>query len=159
VQRLPDPDELRARLAVEPSGLRQSSFTVRVGSAGPDPVTVRLDAGPVVLRADEETAAAVATWVVAQLAAGHDDRELCLAAAIAPTPTRTWLGLNGLPQARPSSPPLSGPHVATSAEAAADLLDRVRALVRSRAELDATGPSVVAVLDARLGARPDDPTL
>jgi hypothetical protein len=122
-------------------------------------VTVRLDAGPVVLRGDEETTAALATWIVAQLAAGHDDRALCLAAAIAPTETQNWLWLNWLPHARPSSAPLSGPHIATGTEAAADLLDRVRGLVRTRAELDVSGPSVVAVLDARLGARPDDPTL
>jgi len=46
---------------------------------------------------------------------GQDDWRLCLAAAVAPTPTRNWLWLNWLPHARPTTPPLSGPHVATDA--------------------------------------------
>jgi hypothetical protein len=122
-------------------------------------VTVSLDAGPVVLRADDEDAAAMATWLVAQLVTGQDDWRLCLAAAVAPTPTRNWLWLNWLPHARPTTPPLSGPHVATDGEAAADLLARLRGVVATRAALGASGPSVVALLDARLGARPDDPSL
>jgi hypothetical protein len=122
-------------------------------------VTVSLDAGPVVLRADDEDAAAMATWLVAQLVTGQDDWRLCLAAAVAPTPTRNWLWLNWLPHARPTTPPLSGPHVATDTEAAADLVARLRDVAATRAALGPSGPAVVAVLDTRLGARPDDPSL
>ena len=153
------PDELLARLDAGAPTQSENPFTVRVGSAGPTPVTVSLDAGPVVLRADDEDAAAMATWLVAQLVTGQDDWRLCLAAAVAPTPTRNWLWLNWLPHARPTTPPLSGPHVATDGEAAADLLARLRGVVATRAVLGASGPSVVALLDARLGARPDDPSL
>jgi len=96
---------------------------------------------------------------IGPLVAGHDDRRLCLAAALAPTTSRNWLWLNWLPHARPSTPPLSGPHVATDAEAAADLFARLRGLVATRAALGESGPPVVAVLDTRLGVRPDDPSL
>jgi hypothetical protein len=155
----PGPDELLARLDGGAPLQSERPFTVRVGSAGPAPVTVSLNAGPVVLRADDEEAAAMASWLVAQLVAGNDDRQLCLAAALAPTATRNWLWLNWLPHARPSTPPLSGPHVATDGVAAADLLTRLRDVVATRAALGASGPSVVAVLDTRLGARPGDASL
>ena len=78
----------------------ETSFTVRVGSAGPVPVTVPLDAGPVVLRADDETAAAATAWLVAQTggrprrppavpgrrARPHADPELALAQLVAARP-------------------------------------------------------------------------
>ena len=46
----------------------------------------------------------------------------------APSPpyrARTGCGCNWLPHARPATPPLSGPHVATNPEAAADLVHRL----------------------------------
>jgi hypothetical protein len=152
----PGPDELLAGLGTDPRGLMRSNLTVRVGSAGPAPVTLPLDTGLTVLRADESTAAAVATWLVCQAVARRPSRTLCLAAALAPVQAETWLWVNWLPHARPGTPPLSGPHVATGPEAAADLMARLRGVVRSRAELGPGGPSVLAVLDTRLGARPDE---
>jgi hypothetical protein len=152
-----DPDELRSRLGN--GDLRQTSLTVLVGSAGPIPLTVPLDAGITVLRAGDDVAAAVATWVICQAVAGHPARALCLAAALVPTPSRNWLWLNWLPNARPDTPPLSGPHIATSAEAAAELGAAESALGPTALGPTALGPTVLGVLDTRLGAPPDDPAL
>jgi Protein kinase domain len=156
-QVFPGPVELLSRIGA--GDLRQTSLAVRVGSAGPIPLTVPLDAGVTVVRADDSAAAAIATWAICQLVARHSARALCLATALAPTRSESWMWLNWLPNARPDTPPLSGPHVATSAEAAADLMDRLRTLSRQRVQLGADGPRMLAVLDVRLGARPDDPAL
>lgn len=137
---------------------RPDGLVVGVG-VGPDaaPIRLRLDAGPVALRGDAEHTAGVLRWLVAQLVAASSPRLVCLAAALSPVPGENWLWLHWLAHARPSTPPLSGPHVATTEHAADDLVARLRALIRSR--LDSRGdrwPAVVAFLDSRLGVQPAD---
>jgi hypothetical protein len=133
-------------------------WSLRVGwRAGP--AVLRLNAGPVAIRGSVAALAGTARWLLAQAVARHPDRELCLAAALAPADGENWLWLNWLAHARPSNPPLSGPHVATTPEAAADLLGRLRALVALRRSTAPGGPGVLAVLDSRLGPFPDDPAL
>jgi hypothetical protein len=118
-------------------------------------VHVGLGAGPVAVRGDAEAASGVLRWLVAQVVARHDARDVCLVCALAPVPGETWLWLNWLPHARPATPPVTGPHIATTAEAAADLGQRLRAVVSARGDDPAQRwPAVVAVLDERLGITP-----
>src|SRR5690606_27088787 len=154
------PPELLA--AVRAGGVRSEArpdgLVVAFG-AGPDgaPIRLRLDAGPVALRGDAEHTAGVIRWLVAQLVAASSPRSVCLAAALSPVPGDNWLWLHWLAHARPSAPPLSGPHVATTEHAADDLVARLRAVIRSR--LDSRGdrwPAVVAFLDSRLAIQPGD---
>jgi hypothetical protein len=92
----------------------------------------------------------------------HDSRDLCVAAAVAPVGADRWSWISSLPHARPGTAPLSGPHTATNAEGATDLVARLRDLVEVRRRAASAGPghlalavlpAVIAVIDDRLGAR------
>jgi DNA segregation ATPase FtsK/SpoIIIE-like protein len=114
-------------------------------------------AGPHAVRGPDT--APFVRWLVAQTAARHRDREVCLVCAVEPDGDESWLWLNWLPHARPSNPPVNGPHVATTVEAAADLMTRLGAVVASRRADPTAVPPVLAIVDARLGVSPDDPRL
>jgi predicted Ser/Thr protein kinase len=123
----------------------------RVGFAAADggPMVVRLPAvGPLAVRGDPIVAAGLVRWVLAQAVAGHAIRDLCVIAALAPVPGETWLWAGWLPHARPTTPPVSGPHLASVPDDAADLVRRVWAVVQARGV--ASAPRVLAVVDSRL---------
>jgi len=152
----PGPDSLLRRAARVPGLLirppeHPEALALRVGWAGRAPLVVALRAGPVALRADDAATVMVLRWLLAQVVARHAARDVCLAVAAAPAPDESWLWVNWLAHARPGTPPISGPHVATTAEAGADLVDRLRALVRTRTTGAGSVPRVFAVLDDRLG--------
>jgi protein kinase-like protein len=140
--RLPEP----AALAPAPVAPGDPTFlTLRVGWAG-IPMAVDLAAGPLAVRGEPGAATGLVRWLLAQAVARHAVRDLTLACVLVPEPDENWLWVNWLPHARPTRPPLTGPHVATTAEAAADLLARLGTVVAQRAG------RVLAVIDARLGA-------
>jgi hypothetical protein len=152
----PGPDSLLRRLARAPELLirppaQPEVLALRVGWAGRAPLVLPFTAGPVALRASDTATVTCLGWLLAQLVARHAARDVCLALAAAPGPDESWLWVNWLAHARPTTPPISGPHVATTAEASADLVDRLRALVRTRARGADPSPRVFAVLDDRLG--------
>jgi len=97
-------------------------------------------------------------WLVAQAVTRHRPRDLCLVHVAEPTDDESWLWVNWVPHARPSTSPVTGPHVATVPEAAADLMMRLRSLVSARRAEDGGRWStrVLGVLDGQLGVRPDD---
>jgi hypothetical protein len=103
--------------------------------------------GPLAVRADPATVAGLVRWLVAQAVASHALRDLCLVGVLAPVPDENWLWVGWLPHARPSTPPLAGPHVATTADAAVDLIGRLATLAGAR---PSPLPRVLAVLDSRL---------
>jgi hypothetical protein len=139
---LPDPEGLEpgVRVPGDPYFL-----ALRLGRGVNGPLVARpLADGPLVVRAEPAEAAGLVRWLLAQAVARHAARDLCLAVVLAPTPDETWLWVNWLPHARPTTPPLSGPHVATTPEAAVDLLTRLGALMAGG------GGPVLAVIDSRL---------
>ncbi len=149
--------------------LHADTLVARIGwSPGrpPRPVTVRLgDPGGVAVRGPGEATVPFVRWLIAQLAALHDPRDLCLAAAVAPAGGERWTWLSSVPHARPRTPPLSGTHLATTEEGARDLGIRLLDLVEIRRAAVADTPAqhalirmprVVAVLDEKLlGAEAD----
>ena len=88
----------------------------------------RLGSGAVALRGEPAALAGVVRWLVAQVVARHRERDVCLVCAVAPVAEERWLWLNWLAHTRPSTPPVVGPHIATTPEAAADLVDRLAAV-------------------------------
>jgi len=144
------------RSATAPRPRNDPEFlSVVMGADAGGPTRVGLGAGPVAVRGEAEAAAGVLRWLVAQVVARHDARDVCLVCALAPVPGETWLWLNWLPHTRPTTPPVAGPHIATTAETAADLGDRLRAVVSARGDDPAQRwPAVVAVLDERLAITP-----
>jgi S-DNA-T family DNA segregation ATPase FtsK/SpoIIIE len=148
-------------------------------------MVVSLLAGPLAVRGDAAATAGCLRWLLAQAVTRHRARDVCLACAVAPHAEENWLWLNWLPHARPGNPPVVGPHVATAVDAAADLVARLGGLAAARAEqasrldpahrldpadrldradradlADGEAPiRVLAVLDSRLGLRPDDARL
>ncbi|HEV2088342.1 MAG TPA: hypothetical protein VGR21_08530, partial [Cryptosporangiaceae bacterium] len=143
--------------------LHPDTLLARIGwKAGrpPEPVTVRLaDPGGIAVRGPAEATVPFVRWLVAQVAALHDPRDLCLAVAVAPTSGERWSWLSGVPHARPRTPPLSGSHLATTEEGARDLGIRLLDLIEIRRAAAADTPAqrslirmprVLAVLDARL---------
>jgi serine/threonine-protein kinase len=174
----PAPDELAARMtrpAIGQPGLLRpvghvDTLAVRLGwqpepalaPGRPGPLVLSLLAGPLAVRGGGEATAGCIRWLLAQMVARHRRPELCLACAAAPSREENWLWVNWLPHARPDTAPLSGPHVATAVDTAADLLDRLGGLVAQRRAAPAAsppGPRVLAVLDTRLEVRTDDPRL
>jgi hypothetical protein len=142
---LPEPDSLSVtlRAPVDPNFL-----ALRVGwsiAPAPGPLAVDLAAGPLAVRSAPGAANGLVRWLLAQAVARHAVRDLGLACVLVPDAEEQWLWVNWLPHARPTAPPLVGPHVATTAEAAIDLLARLGRVVAQR-----TG-RVFAVIDARLG--------
>lgn len=138
--------------ATRPSG-HPDQLALRVGwrdAPTPAPMVARLTAGPLLVRGEATAVAGCVRWLLAQTVAYHALRDVCLACAVAPEPAENWLWLNWLPHARPTAPPLAGPHVATTAQSAADLVARLHALVAIRG--DDPHPRVLAILDQRLGA-------
>jgi hypothetical protein len=124
-------------------------LTLRLGwsvSPIPGPLAVGLAAGPLAIRAEPGAATGLVRWLLAQAVARHAVRDLGLACVLVPEADEQWLWLNWLPHTRPTAPPLVGPHVATTAEAAADLLGRLGGVVQRRAG------RMLAVIDARLGS-------
>jgi hypothetical protein len=79
-------------------------------------------------------AAGLVRWLLAQAVASHALRDLCLVGVLAPVPDENWLWVGWLPHARPSTPPLAGPHVATTPDAAADLIGRLATLAGARSQ-------------------------
>ena len=159
----PDPARLAELLRsgrdlVRPAG-HEGTLTMRVGRSAHGALVVPFTAGACVIRGEAVITAASVRWLVAQTVARHRDRDVCLVAAIEPAPDESWLWLNWLPHARPSNPPIAGPHVANTPDSAADLVTRLRALVAGRRLYPAAGPRVLALLDRRLGVSPDDPDL
>lgn len=159
----PDPAVLaelvRSGAAITRPPGHEATLTVRVGRLAYGCLVVDLPAGACAIRGEAPVTAAWVRWLVAQAVARHRDRDVCLIAAIAPVPGENWLWLHWLPHARPSNPPIAGPHVATTVDTAADLLSRLRALVAGRREGTVRGARVLGVLDRRLGISPDDPGL
>ncbi len=135
---------------------RPGALSLRVGWGSAAPLVVDLGDGPLAVRAEPGAAAGTVRWLLAQAVSTHPTRELCVVGALAPVPDESWLWLNWLPHARPGVPPLAGPHVATTTEAAADLWQRLALVVSDRVARAATGARVLAVLDGRLGARAVD---
>ena len=139
---------------------RDSGMTLTISGWSSEPIaTVRCGSGsgpgPLAVRGDAAALAGVARWLVAQVVARHGQRDVCLVCALAPVPGENWVWLNWLGHARPSTPPVAGPHIATAPEAAADLGRRLGALVAARGQdLAPSWPRVVAVLDERLGLPP-----
>jgi serine/threonine-protein kinase len=146
----PDPPALAHGTATRPAA-HPDFLGLRVGwrsTPEPGPLVARLTAtGPLAVRADPGAAAGLVRWLLAQAVARHALRDLCLVGVLAPVPDENWLWVGWLPHARPSTPPLAGPHVATTPDAAADLSGRLGALAGAR---DAPFPRVLAVLDSRL---------
>jgi S-DNA-T family DNA segregation ATPase FtsK/SpoIIIE len=95
--------------------------------------------------------AALARWLLVQLAVLQSPEDLVLAAAI-PAPARAeWAWIGWLPHVRSETSPLPEPLVAADRIAARGLLDRLLALVAQRqsaaeAGRAGPGPSVVALL-------------
>lgn len=142
---LPGPDSLSITVQ---SPADPNFLALRVGwsvAPSPGPVGVDLAAGPLAVRAAPGAANGLVRWLLAQVVARHAVRDLGLACVLAPDPDEQWLWLNWLPHARPTAPPLVGPHVATTTEAAIDLLARLGRVVDQRAG------RMFAVIDARLG--------
>jgi len=162
----PAPTALSARARsghrdlLRPAG-HVDTLVLRIGwSPSPPgtPLLVPLAAGPLAVRGGTSAVAGNVRWLVAQAVTRHRPRDLCLVHAVEPTDDESWLWVNWLPHARPSTPPVSGPHVATVPEAAADLLIRLRSLVSARRAEEAGRWStrVLGVLDGQLGVRPHD---
>jgi hypothetical protein len=164
----PDPVTLervaRDRLAGAVRGPQHpQTLVTRIGWLGrrpPVPIAVPVgNAGGIAVRGPLPAAAPLVRWLLTQAAVLHDSRDLGLAVAISPEQNENWSWVAALPHARPATPPLAGPHVATSREGALDLTARLRHLVEvrrtaaadPRARQLAALPRVVAVLDDRLG--------
>jgi hypothetical protein len=148
----PAPDTLAQRIRaghdlVRPAG-HPDALALRFGWGDRGPVVARLVAEPLAVRGEPEPTAACVRWLLAQVMSRHEARDVCLAAALAPAPGEGWLWVNWLPHARPSTPPVRGPHVATTVEAAADLVGRLHGVGGDH-------PRVVAILDTRLGLTPE----
>jgi DNA segregation ATPase FtsK/SpoIIIE, S-DNA-T family len=116
------------------------------------PMTVSLARARVLgLAGDRQPIAALARWLLVQLAALQSPEDLVLAAAI-PAPARAeWAWLGWLPHVRSETSPLPEPLIAADRIAARGLLDRLLALVAQRraaaeAGHDQPGPAVVALL-------------
>jgi Protein kinase domain len=146
----PDPSALANGTATRPAA-HPDFLSLRVGwrsAPEPGPLVARLPAtGPLAVRADPAAAAGLVRWLLAQAVASHALRDLCLVGVLAPVPDENWLWVGWLPHARPSTPPLAGPHVATTPDAAADLIGRLATLAGAR---PSPLPRVLAVLDSRL---------
>jgi hypothetical protein len=139
------------------------NLVVRVGwwtGQPPRPLLVPLG-GPtaVAVRGMPADRAPLLRWMVIQAAALHDARDLCIAVAAEPRGGERWGWLHSLPHSRPNAPPLSGPHLATTGEAAGDLGRRLSMLAMTRQQAASgnpahlavvTLPRVLAVLDDRL---------
>jgi hypothetical protein len=138
---------------------RTGELNVRVGATEEGAVVVDLASGPHAVRGEPADTAAFVRWLVAQTVVRHRDRDVCLVGALEPRPDERWLWLNWLPHARPSNPPVTGPHLATTPEAATDLVARLRDVVADRRAQPAPYPLVMAVLDGQLGISCDDPGL
>ncbi|HVH22728.1 MAG TPA: hypothetical protein VNA11_09750, partial [Pseudonocardia sp.] len=157
----PDPAALATGTPARPAA-HPDFLGLRVGwrsAPEPGPLVARLAAtGPLAVRADPATVAGLVRWLVAQAVASHALRDLCLVGVLAPVPDENWLWVGWLPHARPSTPPLAGPHVATTPDAAADLIGRLATLAGARSQRElASGagssvplPRVLAILDSRL---------
>jgi tRNA A-37 threonylcarbamoyl transferase component Bud32 len=166
----PDPVTLervaRERLAGAVRGPQHpQTLVTRIGWLGrrpPVPIAVPVgNAGGIAIRGSLAATAPLVRWLLTQAAVLHDARDLSLVVAASPWDTERWNWVSTLPHARPSTPPLNGPHVATTRDGALDLSSRLRYLVdvRRNAAADprarqlAALPRVLAVLDDRLGAR------
>jgi len=135
------------------------TLVLRVGWSPPGtPILVPLAAGPLAVRGGTSAVAGSVRWLLAQAVTRHRPRDLCLVHVAEPTDDESWLWVNWVPHARPSTSPVTGPHVATVPEAAADLMMRLRSLVSARRAEDGGRWStrVLGVLDGQLGVRPDD---
>jgi len=125
----------------------------------PVPIAVPVgNAGGIAIRGPLPAAVPLVRWLLTQAAVLHDARDLCVAVAAGPTDDERWTWVSSLPHARPATPPLTGPHVATTRDGAVDLTARLRRLVEVRRAAAADPrtrqllalPRVVAVLDDRL---------
>lgn len=162
---LPQPfAHLLATLERAPTWEVSEGLEVRVGwrrtADGVEPIMVDLAAtGRLAVRAEPMRAAALARWVVVQLAVARPPSLVRVAAALQPSPEDLWSWLALLPHARPDGPPLHTPHSVTDRRSAAVLAARLQALVEARDRItrDVHGgkiqpllPRVVAVLDGAL---------
>ena len=126
----------------------------------PAPIAMPLSRlGGITVRGGAEVTAGFVRWLIAQTAALHDPRDLCMVVAAAPSEGERWTWASSMPHARPTNRPLSGPHLTTNPEGAADLGARLRELVEVRRTAAADGPThgalvtlprVLAILDDRL---------
>lgn len=164
----PDPVTLdrvaRDRLAGAVRGPQHpQALVTRIGWLArrpPVPIAVPLgNAGGIAIRGPLPAAAPLVRWLLTQAAVLHDARDLCLAVSAGPTDDERWTWVSSLPHARPATPPLTGPHLATTRDGALDLTARLRRLVEVRRAAAADPrarqlvalPRVLAVLDDRLG--------
>ena len=164
----PDPVTLervaRDRLAGAVRGPQHpQTLVTRIGWLGrrpPVPIAVPVgNAGGIAIRGSLAVSVPLVRWLLAQAAVLHDARDLCLAAAVSPWDAERWTWISTLPHGRPATPPLAGPHTATTRDGALDLTARLRHLVEirrsaaadPRARQLAALPRVVAILDDRLG--------
>ncbi|GAA3396707.1 serine/threonine-protein kinase [Cryptosporangium minutisporangium] len=164
----PDPVTLdrvaRDRLAGAVRGPQHpQALVTRIGWLArrpPVPIAVPVgNAGGIAIRGPLPAAVPLVRWLLTQAAVLHDARDLCIAVSAGPTDDERWTWVSSLPHARPATPPLTGPHLATTRDGALDLTARLRRLVEVRRAAAADPrarqlvslPRVVAVLDDRLG--------
>ncbi|EXG79951.1 protein kinase domain-containing protein [Cryptosporangium arvum] len=164
----PDPVTLdrvaRDRLAGAVRGPQHpQALVTRIGWLArrpPVPIAVPVgNAGGIAIRGPLPAAVPLARWLITQAAVLHDARDLSIAVAAGVTDDERWAWVQSLPHARPATPPLAGPHVAPTRDAALDLTSRLRQLVEVRRAAAADPrarqllslPRVLAVLDDRLG--------
>jgi hypothetical protein len=160
----PSPSTMATRIRSGQDTARRAghpdTLALRVGWGARGPVVAPIAAGAVAVRGEAAAAAGVLRWLLVQAVALHAARDVCLVVALAPAGDESWLWVNWLPHARPTAMPIAGPHVATTPEAAEDLMHRLGQLVAART--GSGGPSqprVLALLDGRLGVQPDDSRL
>jgi serine/threonine-protein kinase len=148
----------RAGLAATRPRGHPDTLEVTVGTdAAGSPVRLRLGAASHAVRGDAEAVAGLVRWLLAQVVVRHDARDICVVGALAPVPDESWLWLNWLPHARPSTLPVSGPHIATTPAAAADLTGRLQTVAEARREDPGPHwPAIFALLDQRLGVPIDE---
>ncbi|HEX6873434.1 MAG TPA: protein kinase [Micromonosporaceae bacterium] len=149
-----------ARSLVRPPG-HVDTLALRLGwrqgpSAGP--LVAALLAAPLAVRGAPAAVTPCVRWLVTQVAARHQPRDVCLLAALAPADDEHWLWIGWLPHARPANPPVSGPHLATAPDTAVDLTRRLAEVVAGRRDGTLPRvPRVLALLDRRIGVSAGDP--
>ncbi|HKC28616.1 MAG TPA: FtsK/SpoIIIE domain-containing protein, partial [Jatrophihabitans sp.] len=155
-----DADWLRARLGVahRPSGLktRTGSFVTSAGTVRAVPVAVDLCRGPLGMAGPEQVVAALARWLVGQLATLHSPADLELGLLLSDGAGHDWAWARWLPHLRG--------RVATNTAEWTDLVADLRTLVDQRRSLRRngtgiwTGPWFLLVVD-RAGQLIDVPGL